>query len=105
MVPHEATAPPEGLAARAVRVAERRPRVLVSEAMSPFTPAPRPMETPAFLEHHPTSERAVEALIVAAKDHPLGTEFLVDGHLEAVAVTFQVHAFTVDAARRALRGE
>ena len=54
---------------------------------------------------HPTHPREVEALIVAARSHPLGTEFLTDGHLEAVAITFQVHAFTVDAARRVLRGE
>ncbi len=47
----------------------------------------------------------MEALIVAATQHPLGTDFLIDGHLEAVAITFQVHAFTVDAARRVLRGE
>jgi len=54
---------------------------------------------------HHAHPREVEALIVAAKTHPLGTEFLTDGHLEAVAITFQVHAFTVDAARRVLRGE
>ena len=50
-------------------------------------------------------EHEVAALIDKARAHPLGTEFLIDGHLEAVAVTFQVHAFTVDAARRLLRGE
>lgn len=56
-------------------------------------------------ESFQASQHEVEELIGAAREHPLGTEFLVDGHLEAVAVTFQVHAFTVDAARRVLRGE
>lgn len=48
--------------------------------------------------------REVEALIAAAEKHPLGLEFLLEGDLSAVAVTFQVHAFSVDAARERLRG-
>jgi hypothetical protein len=48
------------------------------------------------------SDLEVEALIAAATKHPLGTEFLIRGHLGTVAITFQVHAFTVDAARRRL---
>jgi hypothetical protein len=47
----------------------------------------------------------VEALIEAARRHPLGVEFLLDGDLSAVAATFQAHAFTVDAAREHLRGQ
>ena len=73
--------------------------------MTEFSPPPQPLETAGFPASHLIHPHAVEALIVAAKDHPLGTEFLIDGHLEAVAITFQVHAFTVDAARRVLRGE
>ena len=44
----------------------------------------------------------VDALIQKASDHPLGTRFLSDGALDAVAATFNVHAFVVDAARQAL---
>ena len=58
-----------------------------------------------FPAPYPTDAREVEALIAAATEHPLGIEFLIEGHLEAVAITFQVHVFTVDAARRALCGE
>ena len=49
------------------------------------------------------ADREVEALIAAATNHPLGTEFLMRGHLGTVAITFQVHAFTVEAARHRLR--
>ena len=47
----------------------------------------------------------VEALIEAARKHPLGLEFLLNGDLSSVAATFQAHAFTVDAAREHLRGQ
>ena len=45
------------------------------------------------------SRAEVDALIQRASDHRLGTRFLVDGALDAVAATFNVHAFVVDAAR------
>ena len=45
---------------------------------------------------------AVDTLIQRASDHHLGTRFLVDGALDAVAATFKVHAFVVDAAREVL---
>ncbi len=45
----------------------------------------------------------VEALIAEAGRHPLGLEFLLEGDLAAVAITFRTHAFTVEAARRQLR--
>jgi hypothetical protein len=45
----------------------------------------------------------VEALLDAARNHPLGLEFLLNGDLSAVAATFQAHAFTVDAARQQLK--
>lgn len=73
--------------------------------MTEFSATPRQIEAARFPATYPTHEREIHALISAARDHPLGTEFLTDGHLEAVAITFQVHAFTVDAARRVLRGE
>jgi hypothetical protein len=50
----------------------------------------------------PTS-REVEELIAAAAAHPLGLAFLLDGDLCAVAIKFQTHAFTVDAARHRIR--
>ena len=46
----------------------------------------------------------VEALIRRADDHTLGTEFLRHGALDAVAATFGVHAFVIDAARERLAG-
>lgn len=45
------------------------------------------------------SAREVEKLIEHAKRHSLGTKFLLHGAQDAVAATFQVHAFVVDAAR------
>jgi len=47
-------------------------------------------------------DQEVEALILAATSHPLGTEFLLGGYLGTVAITFRVHVFTVEAARRRL---
>ncbi len=44
----------------------------------------------------------VDALIDQASNHPLGTRFLTEGALDAVAATFKVHAFVVDAAREVL---
>ena len=41
----------------------------------------------------------VEQLIQRAEAHPLGTDFLRRGALDAVASTFGVHAFVVDSAR------
>lgn len=49
-------------------------------------------------------DQDVEALIRAASRHPLGTEFLLEGYLGTVAITFHVHVFTVEAARQRLRG-
>ena len=45
------------------------------------------------------SDPEVLELIGRAKNHPLGTEFLVHGCLESVAATFGVHAFVIDKAR------
>jgi hypothetical protein len=41
----------------------------------------------------------VEALIAEAAQHPLGLEFLLEGDLAAVAITFRTHVFTVEEAR------
>ncbi len=48
------------------------------------------------------SRAEVDALIQRASNHPLGTRFLIDGALDAVAATFNAHAFVVDAAREVL---
>jgi hypothetical protein len=53
------------------------------------------------LRYQPASTE-VARLIEDARGHPLGLEFLIEGELGSVAVTFGVHAFTVDAARRHL---
>ncbi|MBI4424420.1 MAG: hypothetical protein HY554_11860 [Elusimicrobia bacterium] len=41
----------------------------------------------------------VDALIAAARRHPLGLSFLRDGALDSVSAIFGTHAFVVDAAR------
>lgn len=51
------------------------------------------------------SPAQVSALLERAREHPLGVDFIADGQLAAVAATFGVHAFTVEAARARLRGE
>tara|TARA_B100000959_G_C14918107_1_gene598252 strand:+ start:748 stop:954 length:207 start_codon:yes stop_codon:yes gene_type:complete len=45
------------------------------------------------------SQNEITTLINQAKTHDLGIEFLTNGALDAVAMTFGVHAFVVDAAR------
>ena len=57
---------------------------------------------PAPMPGAPSPE-LVEDVIRRACAHPLGTDFLENGSLDAVAATFGVHAFVVDAAREALR--
>ncbi|MHC4767449.1 MAG: hypothetical protein ACYTEI_01905 [Planctomycetota bacterium] len=52
--------------------------------------------------YRPTREE-VDDLIRRAEAHQLGTEYLVEGALDSVAATFQVHAFVVEAARATLQ--
>lgn len=54
-------------------------------------------------KYQPTSSE-IANLIRQAADHPLGKNFLLEGALDSVAVTFGVHAFVVDAARESLNG-
>lgn len=71
---------------------------------------PHPDRPAAGLAHHggtppvfhPT-DADVTALIAAAIRHPLGLDYLLQGHLGTVAITFETHAFTVVAARDRLR--
>jgi hypothetical protein len=56
--------------------------------------------------HEPTSPgrfqptfEDMQKLIAAAREDPLGTEFLLEGDLCAVAITFGAHVFTVEAVR------
>jgi hypothetical protein len=44
----------------------------------------------------------IDALIAAARAHPLGLDYLREGALDNVAVTLKTHAFTVVAARELL---
>lgn len=55
-----------------------------------------------FQIFRPTPDQ-ISRLITAARNHPLGVEFLLNGDLGAVAVTFETHAFTVEAARDLLK--
>ncbi len=48
--------------------------------------------------YRPTADE-VDLLLRRAAVHPLGTGFLVNGAIDAVAATFGVHAFVVDEAR------
>ena len=47
----------------------------------------------------------IQYLIERAKSHDLGIEFLLNGSLDAVAATFGVHAFVIDAARDQLTSD
>jgi hypothetical protein len=68
----------------------------------PASPPPVEGPSPAAPRYEPAPGE-IETLIAKATDHPLGLEFLLDGDLSAVAVTFRAHAFTVDAARQQLK--
>jgi hypothetical protein len=52
--------------------------------------------------YRPTREE-VDELIRRASEHKLGTEYLLQGALDSVAATFQVHAFVIEAARATLQ--
>lgn len=54
-----------------------------------------PIESPRFV---PASSD-IDHLIHQAAGHPLGLDYLRQGHLGTVAITFGCHAFTVVAAR------
>ena len=51
------------------------------------------------------TEAEIQYLIERAKSHDLGIEFLLNGSLDAVAATFGVHAFVIDAARDQLTSD
>ena len=51
------------------------------------------------------TETEIQELIERANSHDLGIEFLLNGSLDAVAVTFGVHAFVIDAARDQLTSD
>jgi hypothetical protein len=53
-------------------------------------------------DFHPHPQQ-IESLIAKANNHPLGIAFLLEGDLCAVAITFGVSVFAVDAARDNLR--
>lgn len=47
----------------------------------------------------PPTQADVDWLIETAERHPFGVDYLLNGHLGTVAITFGCHAFTVVAAR------
>jgi hypothetical protein len=51
------------------------------------------------------TETEIQDLIERANSHNLGIEFLLNGSLDAVAATFGVHAFVIDAARDQLTSD
>ena len=51
------------------------------------------------------TDTEIQCLIERAKSHDLGVEFLLNGSLDAVAATFGVHAFVIDAARDLLTSD
>jgi hypothetical protein len=54
---------------------------------------------PASARRYEPDPADVDDLLRAAGQHPLGLNYLRDGHLGTVAITFGCHAFTVVAAR------
>lgn len=70
---------------------------------SPSSPSPGRAPQPSFdaVRHagSPATPADVHALVERARAHPFGLEFLRHGAPNAVAATFGVHAFLVDAAR------
>ena len=74
-------------------------------ADAPRPPSDRPVSTSGFdAIRHLDAPAApappeVHGLVEQARRHPLGLDFLLRGAANAVAATFGVHAFLVDAAR------
>ncbi len=62
-----------------------------------------PASDRAVTERYRPTPDEIKGLLSRASGHPLGTEFLLKGDLDAVAATFGAHAFVVDAARDHLR--
>ena len=55
-----------------------------------------------YFRYEPTVQQ-VDELIRRAREHPLGTDYLLHGYLDSVAATFKVHGFTVEHARERIR--
>ena len=69
---------------------------------APNPPLRRPASTASAARRYRPSEADIARLIDRARSHPLGLDFLRDGALDAVSMTFRVHAFTVERAREKL---
>ncbi len=54
---------------------------------------------PGIARTYQPTPKEVADLFRRAAVHPLGSDFLLNGSPDAVAATFGVHAFVVDAAR------
>jgi hydroxymethylglutaryl-CoA lyase len=77
----------------------------MSEGDVKSSPVPGGLAAGTPGDHRRADPAAVESLLAAARAHPLGLGYLVDGYLGSVAATFGVHAFVVEEARRQLRQE
>jgi hypothetical protein len=75
---------------------------LAARAHLPRTTVQEVLDTMAEIEEVPPAEDEVEQLIDRARHHALGLPFLLEGNLEAVAITFRTHVFRVEDARRRL---
>ncbi len=72
------------------------PQALPAHSPGPCSPAPY------YPGPYSPDPEEVERLIQRAREHPLGTDFLRDGALDAVSSVFGVHAFVVDSAREVM---
>ena len=77
----------------------------VLDVLAQLTREGRFESAPAPVEPFVPTPADVDALIDAARRHPLGVDFLIGGHLGSVAATFKTHAFTVEAARARIWSE
>ena len=57
---------------------------------------------PGIARTYQPTPKEVGDLLRRAAVHPLGSDFLLNGSPDAVAATFGVHAFMVDAARQSV---
>jgi hypothetical protein len=71
----------------------------VPSDLLPDAPGPEPIRPAELSPKFLPTEADVNGLIASASQRPGGLEFLLQGHLGTVAITFGCHAFVVAAAR------
>jgi hypothetical protein len=72
---------------------------LAARARLPRERAQEILDTLVRIDAAPVEADPVVELIERAERHPLGLDFLANGHVESVAITFGTHAFRVEEAR------